>query len=105
MPMIGVRDRLRVLRREKPHWSLGDLAHELGVTRERVRQLLKAEGLRTKRIRPVDVIDDALSGLVQGVKPPAKPHASPEPGHDAQDDTTRDAGELLSAMMRRSVEL
>lgn len=80
MPLVGVRSALRVLRMEKPHWSLGDLAHELGVSRERVRQLLAAEGLRTKRLRAVDVFDDALASMRLTAKPvsPREAHQSPD---------------------------
>lgn len=65
MPLVGVRSQVRQLRLANPHWSLGDLAQETGVTRERVRQLLLAEGLPTRRLTPRAVFDHALRGLEQ----------------------------------------
>lgn len=60
MPLIGVRHKLIVLRKENPHWSLGDLGRNLGVTRERCRQLLNAEGLPTRRTTPKSIMQSAL---------------------------------------------
>ena len=92
MPLVGVRSALRVLRVEKPHWSLGDLAHELGVSRERVRQLLNAEGMRTKRLRPVDVIDDALQAF--RAKQSHEGRVAAREAHD----TVRDDAESVSSV-------
>jgi hypothetical protein len=61
VPLVGVREQVRQLRLTNPHWSLGDIAQETGVTRERVRQLLEAEGLPTRRATPRSIIDAALS--------------------------------------------
>lgn len=59
-PLTGVRSKLVRLRAQKPHWSLGDFALELGVSRERVRQILASEGLHTRRITPKSIFDAAL---------------------------------------------
>jgi hypothetical protein len=65
MPLVGVRQQVRELRTANPHWSLADLAQATNppVTRERVRQLLVAEGLHTARVTPRRVFDAALKGL------------------------------------------
>lgn len=62
MPLVGVRQKVRELRLANPHWSLGDISSCVHVSRERVRQLLKAEGLHTRRITPRAVFDAALEG-------------------------------------------
>lgn len=83
LPLVGVRSRVRELRLKNPHWSLGDIALETGVSRERVRQLLEAEGLPTRRATPRRIFDAALE-LV-----PA-PNADTTP--DTEEDTDAEMG-------------
>lgn len=45
------RRRVAELRAAHPEWTLADIAWEVGVTRERVRQLLVALGLPTTAIK------------------------------------------------------
>jgi hypothetical protein len=63
MRLIGIRHELRQMRLEKPQWSLGDFAQHFGVSRERVRQLLKAEGLPTRRQTPKRIFEQALVSI------------------------------------------
>jgi len=63
MRMTGARDAVVAARKAKPWWSLQDIAREVGVTRERVRQILLQEGLPTRRYMPKDLIDQALAEL------------------------------------------
>lgn len=72
MPLTGVRHELRKLRVQNPHWSLGDFAAVLHVSRERVRQLLVAEGLDTRRRTPRRIMQEALDRVSeQGSASPA----------------------------------
>jgi len=41
------RARVAAIRGEHPDWTLGEIGDEVGITRERVRQLLAAQGLPT----------------------------------------------------------
>ena len=45
------RDKIARLRMTHPGWTLARIGEEVGVTKERVRQLLKKQGLPTKSIR------------------------------------------------------
>ena len=63
MQLSGERDRVRQLRLANPHWSLADIAQETGITRQRVHQLLRAEGLPTRRVTPATVIGRALESM------------------------------------------
>lgn len=63
MRMTGARDAVVAARKGKPWWSLQDIAREVGVSRERVRQILVQEGLPTRRYMPKDLIDQALVEL------------------------------------------
>ena len=48
MNSIGVnRDKVAHLRKTHPDWTLAKIAREVGVSKERVRQLLKMQGLPT----------------------------------------------------------
>jgi hypothetical protein len=78
VPLVGVREQVRQLRLTNPHWSLGDIAQETGVTRERVRQLLEAEGLPTRRATPRSIIDAALSVMPAPAQKPTDDD-QPEP--------------------------
>ena len=40
------------LRKEQPELTLATVAHMIGLSPERVRQILKAEGMPTKAVRP-----------------------------------------------------
>ena len=44
------------LRKENPMWSLQTIGTVIGVSRERVRQLLKAEGLPTAAVKQLNVV-------------------------------------------------
>lgn len=63
MQLSGERDRVRQLRLMHPHWSLADIAQETGITRQRVHQLLRAEGLPTRRVTPATIIDRVLESM------------------------------------------
>ena len=75
MPLLGVRHKVRELRVTNPHWSLGDIALEVGVSRQRVHELLRAEGLPTRKATPRRIFDAVLAQM-------------PEPEHTA---STREA--------------
>lgn len=95
MPLTGVRHDLVQLRALNPHWSLGDLASVLCVSRERVRQLLAAEGLDTRRRTPKRIFAEALQAATEQAQAgesvaaepktasPAKPVADRESGNDS----------------------
>lgn len=50
--MQGVRADLRRLRQLRPDWSLSELGRAVGVSRQRVHQLLVSEGLPTRSVLP-----------------------------------------------------
>ena len=45
------RPQVIALRKEHPEWRLGDIGDVVGITRERVRQILRTEGLPTRQPR------------------------------------------------------
>jgi hypothetical protein len=102
MPLIGKRDQVRQLRLTNPHWSLGDIAQETGISRERVRQLLEAEGLPTRRVTPRAVFDSVLASM------PAQednhPVASAHPDSPTADDEENAEDETLPSARRSLVE-
>ena len=54
MPLHPVgenRRRVALLRNSHPDWTLQQIANEVGLSRERVRQLLMKSGLPTRRLR------------------------------------------------------
>lgn len=63
MRMTGARDAVVSARKAKPWWSLQDISRQVGVSRERVRQILVEEGLPTRRYMPKDLIDQAMREL------------------------------------------
>ena len=44
------RDRVALLRKSHPDWTLERIGTEVGITKERVRQLLNILGLPTRRV-------------------------------------------------------
>jgi hypothetical protein len=96
MPLVGQRENVRQLRLANPHWSLGDIAQETGISRERVRQLLEAEGLPTRRETPRTVIDRALESM-----PAPTPSAHPT---DQPESEKKDESETLPVTRRSPFE-
>ena len=47
---MTARDKVIALRKEHPEWMLRQVGDGVGVTRERVRQILKEEGIPKKKI-------------------------------------------------------
>jgi hypothetical protein len=100
MPLVGQREKVRQLRLTNPHWSLGDIAQETGISRERVRQLLDAEGLPTRRETPRAVIDRVLESMPEPV-----PSATPKADNDNQPESKKkESGETLPVTRRSPFE-
>lgn len=89
MPLVGKRADVRRLRLANPHWSLGDIASETGISRERVRQILEAEGLRTRRLTPRAVLD----GVIAQMPAPTNPADPAENPTDQPDEAKNDESE------------
>lgn len=80
MPLVGVRHQVRKLRLAHPNYSLGDIGSlcKPPVSRQRVSQLLKAEGLPTRKVRARDIFDAAYKRVMaeraasgtEGAEPP-----------------------------------
>ena len=51
MDRVVNKQRVFALREEHPDWTLDAIGQEVGVTRERVRQILKKRGMPTKAKR------------------------------------------------------
>ena len=51
--MLPVRPQVVILRKEHPSWVLEQIAREVNVSRERVRQILETEGLPTRHPKKV----------------------------------------------------
>jgi hypothetical protein len=53
----SVRAAVTELRREHPMWSLQTIGNTIGVSRERVRQLLKGEGMPTAAVKALPIVE------------------------------------------------
>ena len=52
----AIRDTVKELRRDNPMWTLHDIANAVGLTRQRVSQLLQSDGASVAPIREIPVV-------------------------------------------------
>ena len=50
---IPSRDKVKEIREQHPEWTLNEIGEELGISRERVRQILRSENLETRSAKRV----------------------------------------------------